>query len=107
MIRSAEVALELDAVEAALRAIGGWQTLPPPPAALASTEPFCVDTLNFAQWLQFVFLPRMRASIARRQLPSGPCAIAPMAEQALAGSALGCESLLAPLRELDRLISQA
>jgi len=23
--------------------------------------PFCVDTLSFPQWLQFVFIPKMRA----------------------------------------------
>ncbi len=105
MQRLDAVALQLDAVEAALRASGHWQLQSPSPQALASTEPFCVDTLSFDQWLQFIFLPRLRALVASHGLPTGPCGIAPMAEQALAGTALCAEALLAPLRNLDRLIS--
>ncbi|WP_258876037.1 YqcC family protein, partial [Pseudomonas aeruginosa] len=30
------------------------------PEALASPEPFCVDTLALEQWLQWIFLPRMK-----------------------------------------------
>ena len=53
-------------IECALRRGDFWQTETPPASALASTEPFAVDTIDFHQWLQFVFLPRMRELINAR-----------------------------------------
>ncbi len=35
--------------------------------ALMSQQPFCVDTMNFSQWLQFVFIPRIQALIDTNQ----------------------------------------
>ncbi len=37
-----------------------WDNNIPSPTALSSCEPFCVDTLRFEQWLQWVFIPKMR-----------------------------------------------
>ncbi len=36
-----------------------WTTAPPTAEQLASREPFCVDTMAFEQWLQWVFIPKM------------------------------------------------
>ena len=36
-----------------------WEKVSPSAAALASDEPFCIDTLTFPQWLQFIFLPTL------------------------------------------------
>ena len=77
----ADVADQLLALEAELRRIDLWQAVPPPDEALDSVMPFAVDTLTFPQWLQFIFLVRMRALVeAGAPLPviSG---IAPMAEE--------------------------
>ncbi len=52
-----EIAEVLIDIEAQLRQLGLWQRIPPSTEALASTEPFCVDTLTLPQWLQFVFIP--------------------------------------------------
>ena len=57
-IRVAALLIDL---EGALRSRLLWDADEPSPEALASTQPFCIDTLDFPQWLQFVFLPRMRA----------------------------------------------
>jgi uncharacterized protein YqcC (DUF446 family) len=65
--RIADVLLQ---VEAALRTGGKWETRQPPQAALGSPVPFCMDTLSFEQWLQWVFLPRMKRILEqRRPLP--------------------------------------
>jgi len=49
-----------------------WQDYPVNPEALMSTEPFCIDTLSFPQWLQFILIPRLRALIEGGfPLPSG------------------------------------
>ena len=46
--RIADVLLE---VEAILRVNGKWDENSPDSIALASKQPFCMDTLEFEQWL--------------------------------------------------------
>lgn len=94
-------------IEAELRRLQQWQHDTPPPEALASTEPFCVDTLTFAQWLQFIFLPRMHALAAAGQLPPGRCEIKPIAEEFFAVARLDAGNLLRVIGELDDAINAA
>ena len=54
-----DVAEVLIDIEAELRRLGLWDAAPPPAEALASTEPFAIDTLTPPQWLQFIFLPTL------------------------------------------------
>lgn len=94
------------AIEMELRALGLWDSEAPAAAALASTEPFCVDTLRFSQWLQFILLPRLQALLeAGAQLPANS-EIAPMAELALQGMEGDPTGLVAELQALDRLLSR-
>lgn len=58
--RFPQVAEQLLLIERELRVLGWWSESPPSAQALASREPFCVDTLEFQQWLQWIFLPRMK-----------------------------------------------
>ena len=68
-------------LEKELRETQLWAEQSPPPEALLSKEPFSIDLLTFTEWLQFIFLPRMYATIeAASDLPQS-CSIAPMAEQ--------------------------
>jgi uncharacterized protein YqcC (DUF446 family) len=92
-------------IEAELRRLQQWQVEPPSPEALASTEPFCVDTLTLPQWLQFIFLPRMRALLDQQRLPPGKCGIAPLAEEYFRPLSLDSAALQRHLVEIDRLIS--
>lgn len=96
------VAQQLLLIERELRMSGLWDDELPTPEALTSVEPFCVDTLRFEQWLQWIFLPRMKTIVeADRPLPaaSGICAMAEVVyrETQMAG-------LLAALRRFDDLI---
>lgn len=71
----------LDALAEALQRAGLWGEQRPSPEALASTQPFAVDTLALEEWLQFVFIPKLRRYIqAHQQLPEN-MAVTPMAEQ--------------------------
>lgn len=97
-----EVASLLIDIEAELRRLQQWDALPPSPQALASSEPFCIDTLTFPQWLQFVFLPRMHALTQARQTLPGRCEITPLAEEYFAQSRLDVAALLRALDSLDR-----
>ncbi|WP_407704085.1 YqcC family protein [Zophobihabitans entericus] len=48
-----------------------WQTSAPEPSAFESVEPFCVDRMHAHEWLQWIFLPRMKALIdMRAELPT-------------------------------------
>ena len=58
--RIADVLLEL---EASLRTHGKWDDLKPKASDLKSSIPFCMDTLKFEQWLQWIFLPTMKDTI--------------------------------------------
>lgn len=51
-------------LETALRQQNLWSETTPSKEQLASTEPFCVDTLPFEQWLQWVFIPKMTTLIS-------------------------------------------
>jgi uncharacterized protein YqcC (DUF446 family) len=100
-----EIASLLIDIEAELRRLNLWQSEPPSAAALASTEPFCIDTLRFEQWLQFIFLPRMRALANVERLPAGRCEIQPLAEQYFTDGGLAVADLIATLGRLDTLIN--
>lgn len=96
----AEVAGQLLELEAELRRLDLWQAAPPSPGALASTEPFCVDTLTLPQWLQFVFIPRMAQLVETGKPLPRECGIAPVAEEYFRERSGGGQ-LLALLRDID------
>ncbi|AVO52175.1 YqcC family protein [Ectopseudomonas mendocina] len=104
--RVALLAEQLLLIERELRVLGWWQDEAPSAEALASQEPFCVDTLSFEQWLQWIFLPRMKQLLeAGATLPSvsGIQAMAEMVYQQQAGIARRLQELLG---EFDQLITR-
>ena len=93
-------------IEAQLRQLGQWDKIPPSTEALASEQPFCVDTLTLPQWLQFVFLPTLYRMLEEGQPLPERCGIAPMAEEFYRGSGLAVGELVAALERMDELLSQ-
>lgn len=91
-------------IERELRRLGWWSSAAPALERLSSVEPFCVDTLAFEEWLQWVFLPRMKQIIERQAPLPTSCAILPMAEVAWAQQGERGVVLLRLLGEFDRLI---
>lgn len=102
-----EIAEVMIDIEAQLRQLGMWDKIPPSTEAMASTEPFCVDTLTLPQWLQFIFLPTLYQMLEREQQLPGRCGIAPMAEEFFRGTELATGELVAALVRIDILLSQA
>jgi len=92
------------AIEQAMRSADFWHDQIPSPAAMASRTPFCADTLAFSEWLQFVFLARMRTLIEHNEPLPSASAIAPLAEEALEKRP-GKDLLLKRLRDFDQLIA--
>lgn len=95
----------LAALELALLESGRWNETPPDAAALASTEPFCIDTLLFHEWLQWVYIPKMRAFIADNAALPERSGLLPMAEEAWKGSGHATAGLLLVVRALDALVN--
>lgn len=103
--RFPEVADQLLLIERELRGLGWWSDSPPSAEALSSVEPFSVDTLDFHQWLQWIFLPRMK-QILEHDLPLPKASgILEMAETVYAGRQ-DTQALQASLARFDRLIIQ-
>ena len=93
-------------IEAELRILGLWDKEPPPPEALASQEPFSIDTLTLPQWLQFIFLPTLYRMLEERRALPGVCGIAPMAQEYFRGMGLASAALEEALRNMDETLSQ-
>ena len=70
----------LQELEQTLRDLQLWQQDKPSAEALASVEPFAIDTLAFEQWLQWLFIPQMQQLIARDSLPLS-CDITPYLDE--------------------------
>jgi uncharacterized protein YqcC (DUF446 family) len=102
-----EVTSLLIDIEAGLRQLNLWQQQAPPRSALLSSQPFCIDTLSFPQWLQFVFLARMSGIIEAGQLLPNKCQIGPMADEYFKALSLDSASLINNIHCLDQLLSRA
>jgi uncharacterized protein YqcC (DUF446 family) len=92
-------------IEAELRQLGLWDRVPPSPEALASDQPFSIDTLTLPQWLQFIFLPTIYRLLEEGDPLPGRCGIAPMAEEYFRGLGLASSTLERALLQMDQLLS--
>jgi uncharacterized protein YqcC (DUF446 family) len=105
MDKHSEVAKLLMDIEQALRELRLWDSETPTADALASTEPFAVDRLNFPQWLQFIFIPRLCFVVAHRLALPNQCGVAPMAEQYFQPLRVNSAPVIACLQKIDSLLS--
>ena len=97
-----ELASLLIDLEFEMRSLNLWSDQAPAPEALQSEQPFCIDTLSFDQWLQFVFLPKLHQILdAGLELP-GQCNVAPIAEEYFGSRA---PAVLHCLDRIDRLLT--
>jgi uncharacterized protein YqcC (DUF446 family) len=100
--RIADVLLE---VEARLRASAKWDTFRPPKGALLSPEPFCIDTLSFEQWLQWILLPRMKQILEQNEPLPAKSAIFAYAQEQLGRGEAPASRLLSLIKRFDDLIT--
>jgi len=82
-----------------------WSAAPPDATAMASTAPFCCDTMALEQWLQFIFLPRLQALLdAHSALPTR-ISVLPMAEHAFNAYGARLAPLLGIIARIDNTLS--
>ena len=98
--RFIELTRLLEALETIMRRDGLWHHKPPSLEAMNSSMPFAVDTLEFTDWLQFMFIPRMQTLIDQKMPLPATCIIKPAAEVALMGRT-GVDGLMAQLQHID------
>lgn len=61
---------QLDRIEAELKRIGMWQDDPLRPEQYDFRAAFAMDTMDFAQWLQFIFIPNVRTAAGQHKFPA-------------------------------------
>lgn len=93
----------LDNLEHYLKQLQLWQQELPSLQALNSNAPFCCDTLSFEQWLQFIFIPKMRQLIELDVPLPASMTLLPMAEQSWQGQLSQYQDLLEIIRGFDQL----
>lgn len=105
MIEAREVLSSLcESIEAEMRRLDIWANEPPGAAALQSQAPFCHDTLGFAEWMQWIFLPRVNEVLGgRRQMPQHSN-IHAYAEEVLRNSGHDAQQLLFLIRSFDEVV---
>lgn len=84
-----------------------WQSAPPSPKQLASCEPFCIDTMNFETWLQWVFIPQLQTMIENPHFMgfTHQSNIYAMADYIFKDYQQQTEHLLKIIADIDRLIN--
>lgn len=95
----------LDELEQVLEACDLLQSEPPSPKRLASREPFAVDTLDCHEWLQWIFIPKMRALVVARQPLPRNFEIAPYVEEAMKEQQ-GATAVVKVTYRIDALLTQ-
>jgi len=105
--RRAALYAALNRLQAALETAELWEEERPPEEELQSRQPFCYDTLLVHQWLQWRFIPRLRAILDRHGALPETCAIYPYAEDFLDAEDERHGELLRVIRLLDELITEA
>ena len=60
------VAAKLDEIEEEMKRVELWQERPLRPEQYNFTSAFATDTMSYDQWLQFIFVPRVRSIISAR-----------------------------------------
>lgn len=103
MANKEQVTAILTALPQVMHQAGEWSEVAIDPQALKSRQPFCLDTMNFSQWLQFVFIPKMQVLLdANQALPrfAHGQGIEPMASEFYNNTEVGKE-ILTLIRQLD------
>jgi len=98
-----ELSAVIDGLEQELRRVQLWELEPPSAHLLASSQPFCVDTLALSQWLQWLLIPKMRRILAGDGVLPTRSAISPYAADYFAHLDDG-DALLALIERLDSLL---
>lgn len=94
----------LDLLELELKKLQLWDLQTPTQGMLASKEPFSVDVLSPSQWLQWIFIPKMKKLIETQMDIPKPFSIAPYFEEAFKDEA-DKNTLIDLIKHIDSIIN--
>ncbi|MCP4321788.1 MAG: YqcC family protein [Alteromonadales bacterium] len=100
------LALLLRELEVALKDQTLWQSERPSEQALASQEPFAIDTLNFPQWLQFIFIEKITALLQFNLALPTAMDVAPMATEYFKKHSCDSKQIVAVIKRIDLIINE-
>ncbi|MBD3897684.1 YqcC family protein [Halomonas sp. ML-15] len=90
-------------LEATLKAADLWRVEQPSSEALASQQPFCVDTMALPQWLRYVFVAKLDALVEDRAPLPANCSVAPAAEAYLRQAKVPSHHLLLVVKAIEQV----
>ena len=82
-----------------------WDAQAPSQKALRSKQPFAYDTLEFYQWLQFIFIPTLKEQLDKKKPLPTRLEISPMAEEAWRGDWKNTRQVILVLRKIDEMFN--
>jgi len=100
-----EVETLLQRLEAVLREAGLWSTCSPSTEALLSTAPFACDSMPFEQWLQYIFIPKLRAMLKSNLTLANDMGLYPMGQECIVGQTQR-KVVLPVLAQIDQLFKE-
>ncbi|PID65829.1 MAG: pseudouridine synthase [Gammaproteobacteria bacterium] len=103
-----QITQEINALASALSCQGLWTQATPSAQQLASREPFCIDTMTFEQWLQWVFIPQLSDLLKQPSFNGLPnhSDIHPIADYLLAAYPQDTQAITATIKKIDELLNQ-
>lgn len=99
------ISQQLTELTALLKKASLWSNEPVSAEQLASTQPFCIDTLRFEQWLKHVFIVKMEQLIKLGMPLPSSIALCPMAEEAFSDQTPFVSELINLIADIDEAIS--
>lgn len=100
---NSQIKLLLNELQNAMHAHNLWEAISPAPEALASDQPFCVESLSPTQWLQWIFIPRMHALLEQNAALPRNFSITAYLEEALKNEPY-LTALHQPLAQMEALL---
>jgi uncharacterized protein YqcC (DUF446 family) len=94
----------ITAIETEMRAAGFWSEEPLPEDALEVKAAFGMDKLTFDEWLQYIFIPRVKTIVAQHEQLPDRSMVAVKAVREYDGVP-GADRLLDLLSDFDELIN--
>ena len=94
-----------ESIEHELKRLDIWDEEAPSAEALKSQEPFCFDTLGFAQWMQWIFLPRVQEVVENKRDMPAQSDVHTYAEEVLKNTDYESDQLLFLIKTFDEIVA--
>lgn len=104
MSQHSELLTIINAISLQMQEQNLWQASPPSKEALSSPEPFCVDTLTFCEWVQWIMLPRLEHMAKSEATLPGNSDMFTMAKEAFKRINADTSELLSLILQLDQCL---